>query len=207
MKSGINILITAPHARCPSNPKGHECDFAALKGAKLIYKENKKNGYDSILEIPKKGAYRRECDLNRIECRNSEYRKRLTRDLKYNISYVIDVHSYPPDYKGFNRNGKNVELSILDQGTVDNGKRIYTDNNRFLYSKLLSHNIKASLIYGSSELTGKHEETNDIIDQFSIENDIPGSLIEFNENLLNDIPRFTYICKVIVKSIAEWLKE
>jgi hypothetical protein len=92
----MKILITIPHSHCPETDylrKIHSCDTSAEKAGKILGKLFQRKGHDVILLIADK--HRLFCDLNRKECRNTSYRKKLTKILNEGIDYLIDVHSFP----------------------------------------------------------------------------------------------------------------
>jgi hypothetical protein len=87
---GPRILIVCPHGKCEV---GKRCDLLAWEAAKLLKSLLNQNGRLADLLMPR--ITRSECDLNRFECRDNTYRKRLRGLVKSGIYFlVVDVHSF-----------------------------------------------------------------------------------------------------------------
>ncbi len=119
----MTTIITVPHATCPRIPKhvtmdlvGHICDFKAKEFAEELQQALVKHGHKAILLVA--GVSRKECDINRPECRTMSFRPRLTKlycefKAEKNKTWVIDIHSFPKKEglsKSFGRN----DIAVLD---------------------------------------------------------------------------------------------
>jgi hypothetical protein len=93
------------------------------------------------------------------------------------------------DINFFKKDEKAPEVVLL-KGPLDNcnGKSL----TNMLYNHLIKNKIDCKIITGIV--------VNDIMNEGN-EYGIPGILIEFNEQLLENINRFKYICKIITNSL------
>ena len=179
------VLLTVPHANCPpsSSSSGHPCDIAAKKAARLIYR-SKNNTNAEPPRTPSKTP-RSECDLNRRRCRNHPWRTLLSKRLgKGDVSFVLDVHSYPPYVTGWAA----YEIVILDDTPSHRPFASYAvDFVRYMDKR----GVRVGIGRG-----GNH----DIQDE-AREAGIRSMLIEFNEALLRNMDRLAFIAD----QTARWL--
>lgn len=174
------ILITAPHSLCKDNDiKTHECDIIAGDMAKRLYKKLKSNNIDVQLFVSTER--RIDCDLNRIKCRNTSYRKNVTKYMKMKPIFLFDIHSFPNSYK-------QLPMYILDD-YIEQPEN-YSIN---LFHYLKNNGINAELYQGID---------NDIEDEARSFN-IKSILIEFNESLTNS--ERNYIIEVLYDWIVNYL--
>lgn len=159
------IIITVPHASgCGEYLSNnlHPCDSAALKLADWFV-EAVKNYKLIQLKGPYVSSTPRDLegnDMNRKESRSTEYRQHLRRVTKkaikeYEKVWVIDVHSFPPDFRYPTKN--DVDFVVLD--TRNHGPKTDYVNN--MISTLQKKKISVEDIEGAHS-TG--DETNDIMD-------------------------------------------
>ena len=88
-----DFVVSAPHSLCrPGEDSVHICDRQAKKFAEWLKNELTCGS----VKIHKADVHRSECDLNRIECRDRPYRKRIVEDIESWKTVVVDAHSYPP---------------------------------------------------------------------------------------------------------------
>lgn len=94
MNSASAVVISVPHALCVESRRTVEnpCDDVAAPFAKKLQSELRMRGVISTLLLS--SIERKQCDLNRVQCRNTEYRQRLT-ELMETPVFVLDVHSFP----------------------------------------------------------------------------------------------------------------
>ncbi len=179
------VLLTVPHANCPptASAGGHPCDIAAKKAARLIYR-SKHNTSAEPPRTPSKTP-RSECDLNRLRCRDHPWRTLLSERLdKGDVSFVLDVHSYPP----YVRRWAAYEIIILDDTPSHRPFASYAvDFVRYMSRR----DVRVGIGRGVN---------NDIQDE-AREAGISSMLIEFNEALLRDRDRFAFIAD----QTARWL--
>lgn len=168
----MKILLTVPHAYCDELLiYGHYCDPIAEEMAKKI---SRKIPVDlEIGDIP-----RPVCDLNRIACRITDFRRRISRKIK-NFDLILDIHSYPSDseYGPW-------DITILEDRQPNLNLTSYS-----LYKYLQSFGINVGLIYGKD---------NDIIDEAN-EKGVDAFLIEFNESLSEKYNNY------LVSLIVNWI--
>lgn len=190
------IILTTPHETCIDHIN-HYCDYYANKLAmtlKHIFLFKKYN-----IKILHGNINRTRIDLNRIQSRNTQFRKKLREIVdnfniktdSHNIIYIIDCHSFPFEKNGntFSTNDvKNPQTTIL-----------YDTDIEEKYANILKTILQKKNI-DVTNLPGIH---NDIIDEFSNIHKhnlhIIPILIEVREDLtdiqLNDI----------ADSINEWI--
>jgi len=157
------LILTTPHSFCPAI----NCDETSLFSARLIAR---------YLKIPHKifegDVPRQECDLNRIQCRNTSYRKdikELALRKRGNV-FVLDVHSFVDPFGAWGVPG-DMEIVIIDD-------RFTHDKALDLATFLEDDGINATHIQGAN---------NDIQDEMHSLN-IDSFLIEFSD-LLSDSRR------------------
>ena len=147
------VIITVPHATCPRIPKhltmdlvGHICDFKAKEFAKELQQALIKRGYKAILLIA--NVSRKECDINRPECRTMSFRPRLTKlycefKAQKNKTWIIDVHSFPTK-EGFSKAFGHNDIAVLDIAE----KRIEIPGNINQLVRRLKENISTKVYQG-----------------------------------------------------------
>lgn len=171
------ILITAPHSLCENNDiKTHECDIIAGDMAQRLYNKLKTNGIKTKLFLSTER--RIICDLNRLRCRNTEYREILGKYMEMRPVFLFDIHSFPNDYK-------HLSMYILDDYIIK--PKSYSIN---LLNFINKNNIDAKLYQGID---------NDIEDE-ARSMGIKSVLIEFNESL--SIEERNHIIDVLY----DWIK-
>lgn len=95
------IIITAPHSKCVE-VYVRDCDRRSSEAA-LIVKNilNESSSDDCTVSLHLSTLYRTNMDANRRESRNTKWRKKLASVTKENVlmgkTFVLDVHSFPPD--------------------------------------------------------------------------------------------------------------
>ncbi len=191
----MNIVITSPHSLCDNNIKSRECDFLAGKAASVLNrllhteKESTLNSYYFSANI-----LRKECDLNRDVCRDSDYRKYVydfCKELKGN-NILLDVHSFPNYYEEYNLFKKDEvppEIVLLT-GPKDNYNNISL--SKCFYTELYKNKIRVKIM--------KDIKVLDILNQMNMS----GILLEFNESLAYG--RIVVICNIIKECIKNLLK-
>lgn len=113
----MTVIITVPHSSCPEisskvdmRKVGHICDFKAKEFAELLQQALVQRGVKTILLNAK--VTRKECDINRPECRSMSFRPRLTKlycELKKEKykTWIFDIHSVPD-------RSRRPDITILD---------------------------------------------------------------------------------------------
>ena len=125
------IIITVPHSVC-IDTIDRDCDRRATTAARLLYRILIAKGCDVHLHTS--DLYRSETDANRLESRNTRWRKQLgeliNTKLKTGPVFVIDVHSFPPE-DGFTGSYKAYMIELwfrtndkIYQGWSDSEKRV-----------------------------------------------------------------------------------
>ncbi len=101
------IVITVPHAPCPERiPEGsHPCDLASPGAANLLHSVSRRHFRD--VELLEADVPRTIADQNRPWGRGTQFRNRVATLVVDGRSagrsvYVIDVHSFPSNEKGWN---------------------------------------------------------------------------------------------------------
>lgn len=188
------VLITVPHGSCPINPQGHECDFSALYAAAFLNKifmekftVNKKNLWP-ILLIP--DVPRKECDLNRYNCRNKPYRsliRKKIKELDTRVKFVLDVHSFPSNEKSF---GDNIDVALLDNPSEK--KQSFETYSKVIQKNLKNEKLNSVLLQGIN---------NDIQYEMKTKFILPSILVEFNES--NSTKTDSLICTLIVNTLND----
>lgn len=179
MSSNICLIITVPHAlKCDKKSKGHPCDSLSVAMANIIKSEAIKRAkfkevWETISEKPR--TY--ELDMNRINSRSEKFRVDIMKKIKDSISrgiivWVLDIHSFPPDYYPYN----DAKFTILDTRYGD-----YNNITSYVLKFIeFSHNkISIQTLAGSDPWS---DQTNDIMDT-SRELGAKSFLIETIENL------------------------
>ncbi len=175
------VVVTVPHAQCPpiAIPTSHPCDLLAPQAARCLWlKQEKIDVHRPFFgTIP-----RTECDLNRVQCRNTSYRKRVREFVLENQEstvFVLDIHSYPPDTNEWT----SYELVVLDDSTTK--PRDYS----FAFVDFMKDS-------GIPILLGKGKGNDILVEMRGLGQ--RSFLLEFNESLMNDPNRFREICDAIV---------
>lgn len=171
------ILVTAPHAFCYEeydsiNNDKHSCDYASLSSAEKIYDLLElKNKYLIKSTMPRKN-----CDMNRIQCRNTSFRNQI-REKYILVNYLIDVHSFPrlPEYPLFMK-----EVYIIDDSNS------HTKLSKNLNRYLINQGFDCTLVKGNG--------VNDITDE-SRKHGIQSVLIEISEGISDK--RKDHLCAAI----------
>lgn len=184
------VVETTPHSYCipGDTTTEHKCDFSAGISGKILQDELVDTG------IPVKwfpsDTHRSIYDMNREPSRETKYRKDVASYVAGEVAtpgretWVIDVHSFPPEYTGF----ENHEVALL----------IFTNQMRNPRNSLLVEYLKVGKIdYGIYEAS----PLNDIM-KTSIAMGAYSILIELNERLTK--PRITYIMEIVARWIKEW---
>lgn len=172
----MRILLTCPHAYCGNNSidrnyfeSEHFCDLIAEDMTNELYTKLSKNNQVDI-EIGK--TARPECDLNRIQCRNTSFRRKISQKMQ-NFDLILDIHSYPSnsEYGAY-------QAVILEDRPLSRDLSSYS-----LYQYLISNGINVGLLQGrGNDIEDESHEKG--IDSFLIEFDEDMSL-KFNQNLIN----------------------
>lgn len=159
------VLLTVPHKACPPNsPPNHLCDFVAETSAVALYQYLGRKPCLLIGNIP-----RTQCDLNRIQCRQTKFRKELRKEIKSgDYKFVLDIHSYPPDLEDKElREWSKYDLVIMD--------RLPETQYGDLLTKLLQKaGVNCMRVLGSKK--------NDIVGE-ARENGLYSVLLEFKEEV------------------------
>lgn len=183
------IVLTVPHARCPSPEYAHECDYAALPTARMLhqYLSSAWGGrVRSILSLPAADEFRRDCDLNRDVCEESPYRKRVRQLLTGgagNLGIVLDIHSFPQRYTSFGP----VDVALLDD-EMPHADYTYS-LQEYLKAKA---GVRAGIIHGMD---------NSIMEE-ARQRGHRAVLVEFNERFLN--PVYAQEWQGVVQAVADW---
>ncbi len=115
-KKFTKIVVTVPHAVDPQGAKCQSrniCDSMATTFAAIVVDGLKLRNIPHAFLI---GDINRSIlDLNRSESRNTEFRRRLRKEINEHV-FVLDVHSYPKDEKWDNQPDINSVLLIDDPG-------------------------------------------------------------------------------------------
>lgn len=172
------IIITAPHSLCEDNDiESHECDVITGDMAQRLYDKLIENGINAKLFLSTERRVK--CDLNRIVCRNTQYRNNVRKYMEMNPVFLFDIHSFPYNYK-------HLSMYILDDYTIKPKK--YSVN---LLDFLVKNNIDVKLYQGIH---------NDIEDE-ARSMGIDSVLIEFNENLT------IYERNYIIDKLYDWISK
>ena len=149
------LLITAPHVcfvilglffGLPIEMIDHGCDMNTRKYSKIIHKENP----DSILIQSR--TSRMECDNNRMICRGTPMRRRLTKAYKKFASdfVVVDVHSFPSEqFSG------NSQIILLDTHMSKETKSLYKYLSKHFDTKILQGSTLNDIQHQAREFGGK----------------------------------------------------
>lgn len=182
------IIITVPHSFCLEHEKERHCDLLAKKSALNLINLFNDNNINYKIFLP--STLRKECDLNRDICKNTNYRIELREFIKKNfnlIKFTFDIHSFPNTESKWNL----YQLIILDDfGYENNKKNQFSDYGNSLY-KYCSKKGIAVVIWN-----GQKNSIQDEIRKLKLKN----LLLEFNESN-ND-----FTLNLISKTIIEWLK-
>lgn len=125
------IIITVSHAICYSLEE-RDCDRRAMAVARILHEILLAKKCDVVLDVS--GSYRPEIDSNRIEARDTVWRRRLRKIIreqqKLGRTFVLDVHSFPPDVPWLGHlKAYFIESEFKNVGT-DQIYRSWSDNDR-----------------------------------------------------------------------------
>lgn len=156
------IVLTVPHATNTRNQQctvRDTCDSFALSGASILQTELELNGFQTELIVG--NINRLELDLNRIGSRFSAlFRQKIRDATKEKDVFVLDVHSFPPDYQWSSGMENNNVIVLFD------------------FEKDINNIVPIQRLGGIKVVPGAQ---NDIMDEM-LEKGIPSFLIEFNES-------------------------
>lgn len=95
------FLMSVPHSNC-KNQYENICDQKSLTGARWLKKKLQSQGHSVVIYNAPKHYHRTDCDLNRKQCRHTEWRKQLYKlQASGQFDALLDIHSFPPSYPGF----------------------------------------------------------------------------------------------------------
>ena len=163
MINNICLIITVPHAISCNKIylQDHPCDYYAEAMANIIKNEAlKTKQFKEVWMIVTPKPRTHLLDMNRINSRSEQFRIDIYNKIKTSIKnglnvWVLDSHSFPPDYYPYN----NAKFTILDTRYGD------PDNITIYVKKFIDfakqHNISIQSIAGSDPWG---QETNDIMD-------------------------------------------
>lgn len=189
------IVLTSPHSFCAKQSE-RTCDLLAELASKNLYTLFNNIKDCDWLYVPS-NTLRSDNDLNRIDSRDTAYRKALDIVLSIEtVKIILDIHSFTNYYMEeagpnnlFNKDEIPPDIVIMTgKGDDYEGKSI----GELLFDTLRANNINTKII--------KNNPVLDIIN-YSSEKGIPGVLIEFNEKLKDDTYKLNYICLTIVRTI------
>lgn len=182
-----SLILTTPHSMCTDDaPSGHWCDSASLPAALCIRDELGLLGAGVDTFLVESDTPRYVCDLNRPECRDRIFRKRIrdTVDAEKRAGrsvVLLDVHSFPHQGAKWG----DAELVVLDVHPSAGTWYRYNDD---LVKELQGRGVDAKLVKGS--------QINDITVEFNNPPyEIVATLIEFDESLSDS--RMREICSAI----------
>lgn len=207
------VILTVPHANgCDPTGRNHICDYNAESMADSIadaFDMKKIRHSDPFVarvgrtEIGPNGL---PMDMNRKWTRDTRYRKDITNSINsalqegYDV-WVIDVHSFPPDYTPFTK-GKKRDFVILDTMDYKEGEAHVTPYVKELVDYMTDHGSLIVYMEGSHPHPGVLiEGTNDIMDT-SRYFGAKSFLIETNEII--DKERMTLASDSIVEFIRQY---
>lgn len=187
MDQDRTVVLTVPHAACAqvAHLPGHPCDWKAQTAANCV-KANLSSAAAikakvfANTDLPRHST----CDMNRLRCRNTEWRKKILKyvqDQHNNVVFVLDVHSFPSNYPTYGR----WELVVLDDAKR---RKQYTID--FVLS-MRRKGIQTGWLRGGG---------NDIHVEMRAVASLPSFLLEFNEGISDSRLR-----NVICPAVAEWL--
>lgn len=196
------IVITTPHEKCEDNNIGHTCDtFARILAEQL--KISLANDSREIVYF-KGNINRKKIDLNRLNSRDTIFRKSITSYIIEHINklitqnearliYILDCHSFPPGNSFNNISINNPDIAIL-----------FDDCLQLIYVEELTDILNKNKIRSTKHIGNQ----NDIIDEFIEINKtylqyykikIMPILIEINEGI--DMNKL----KIIGQSVNQWI--
>lgn len=182
-----SIILTVPHYICIGTISGHNCDTKAELLADSI---SSKFPDEQDLIILIGNINRTLIDLNRIQSRNTRFRKRIREEIEKRRNkriFLLDCHSFDKTHDFRDKN------QFVDPEFV-----IIYDHEKFkqdafkLKDMLLLKNIKVNVIKGNK---------NDIIEEFQSYEDITCLLLELSEDLKNSKK-----IDIISDSIKNWIE-
>lgn len=178
--SNLFFIITVPHSFCIYF-EGHTCDFYAEITAKYLFSQLSDNYNTYLITADINRVF---IDMNRIESRNTEFRKKirnifnniLKSNSKKKIIFILDCHSFPVEnntiYHFGTVNIPNPKITILYNNST---KKKYAE---LLVDLLNKNNLDTTILPGID---------NDIINEYSFFEDentlVVAILIEIREDL------------------------
>ncbi len=185
----VVVVITVPHASC-KNLKVRNCDKIGGRSANCIETHmNQVRGNKKIITsvFRNDSVSRMDCDMNRIQCRNTKWRKGITEyfnQVKKQMLIHYDIHSFPPEMDGLTA-GQSIYFIVKDI-SVSLAKQLMN----YIWMNMTIHDPKfRGLIF-----LGISNDIQDEIVGMGMQRSI---LIEFNENIRDD--RLKEFCELIAK--------
>ena len=170
-----SVILTVPHAVSSSSDIGsHPQDYAAPGLAQVLQRELEASGYAVHLE--KATLPRSEIDMNRPWSRPTSWRKAIVRS---GCHVHIDIHSYPPNYRGFT----NMDIAVVC-------RRRPTERDARLASRFATAGIRTGLVVSPGMI--------DISSAMS-DNGVASVMIEISEGM--ETGSASYATKVIVSAM------
>lgn len=174
------IVVTSPHAI--GNPTFHYRDVVALKAARMLAQmlQSRQNVRVIALEgnVP-----RNECDLNRAgHCDPTDFKKQYL-DALATATFVIDVHSFPPETRWSQR--EQVDVAFLYESAFSS------------IATSLAVRVSGTSIGRAIAIPGQ-PATNFIIYRATLAN-VPNVLLELNESLSDSA--MNHVLEIIVSYI------
>ena len=169
-----SVVLVTPHSLCTKDaPPGHWCDSASLPAALCVRDELNRRSGIADTHLVESYTPRYLCDLNRPQCRDRPFRKRIREIVdgekrSGRDAMVLDVHSFPREGVDWGAG----ELVVLD---VHPSTGTWYGYNVDLVRMLREGGIDAKLVKGS--------QMNDITVEFNAPPyEIVATLIEFDES-------------------------
>lgn len=183
MNNASAVVISVPHAVCVEGRRSAEnpCDDVAAPFAKKLQSELRARSVISNLLIS--SIERKQCDLNRRQCRATQYRQRLSELMKTPV-FVLDVHSFPATTSMYRYYG----YILVEQWPPADYVLSYASSVRVV----TGHDLP--VLQGSPGV-------NDIIVEAG-ERGRPAFLLELNEELMRPAQRQQQLASVT----ADWLR-
>lgn len=210
------MIITVPHASgCDPTGLSHICDYSAQAMATTLSKALTSKGIphnDPFISLIGRRELRdneHSMDMNRKWNRDSPYRINirdaiLRAKMDGYLVWVIDVHSFPPEYKPFSGSEKKEDQNdfiVLDTAYYEKEQVIFTPYVERLVELMNTRSVKTELLEGAHPHHGVNlEATNDIMDT-SRALGAKSFLIEANESIKQKKMRDAS------EAIADFIKE
>ncbi len=178
------LLVTVPHAFCEpgADDNAHPCDSVALTAARALVARLRRmlrTRADVVLLAADRP--RAECDLNRVQCRDSAWRRALfafARENRARLALVLDVHSFPPDYDGYGT--APVPDAVLLDDDVLHWPHALRRRSAHQYARE-TLDLHAHLQHDGARVNTLEGLDNDIAVQMRRELRVPAVLLELNE--------------------------